>query len=119
MDYLDPANMLGVWVSTGRHSWRNADFDKLVQDAGVFVGDPEARFQMYRDAEKILVDDVGGIFIYHLTPGNIYKPYMKGSELDPDKTGVAAWHWPNTESVGMLLYTLYVSNDVPDTRKAP
>ena len=118
-DYLDPSNMLGIWVSGGRHAWKNPQFDQLVTDATSLVGDNAKRDQEFKDAEKILVDDVGGIFIYHLTPGNIYKPYMKGSELDPDKTGVAAWHWPNTESVGMLLYTLYVSNDVPATRKAP
>ena len=118
-DYLDPSNMLGIWVSGGRHAWKNDQFDQLVTEATSLVGDNAKRDQEFKDAEKILVDDVGGIFIYHLTPGNIYKPYMKGSELDPDKTGVAAWHWPNTESVGMLLYTLYVSNDVPATRKAP
>ena len=118
-DYLDPSNMLGIWVSGGRHAWKNDQFDKLVTDATSLVGDNAKRDQEFKDAEKILVDDVGGIFIYHVTPGNIYKPYMKGSELDPDKTGVAAWHWPNTESIGMLLYTLYVSNDVPATRKAP
>ena len=118
-DYLDPSNMLGIWVSGGRHAWKNDQFDQLVTDATSLVGDNAKRDQEFKDAEKILDDDVGGIFIYHLTPGNIYKPYMKGSELEPDKTGVAAWHWPNTESVGMLLYTLYVSNDVPATRKAP
>jgi len=60
---------------------------------------------------------VGGIFIYHATPGAIYKPYMKGTELEPDKTGVAAWHWPFIEDGGMLIYTLYVSNDAPASRK--
>jgi peptide/nickel transport system substrate-binding protein/oligopeptide transport system substrate-binding protein len=118
-DYLDPSNMLGIWVSGGRHAWKNDQFDKLVTDATSLVGDNAKRDQEFKDAEKILVDDVGGIFIYHVTPGNIFKPYMKGSELEPDKTGVAAWHWPNTESIGMLLYTLYVSSDVPATRKAP
>jgi hypothetical protein len=68
------------------------------------------------DAEKILVEDVGGIFIYHATPGAIYKPYVKGSELEPDKTGVAAWHWPNTEAVGELMFSIYISKDAPADR---
>ena len=109
--------MLGIWTSGGRHAWKNAEFDRLVIEATSLVGDNAKRDQEFKDAEKILVDDVGGIFIYHSTPGFIYKPYMKGSELEPDKTGVAAWHWPNTESVGMLMYTLYVSKDVPASRK--
>ena len=116
-DYLDPSNMLGIWISTGRHAWKNDQFDKMVTEATSLVGDPAKRDQEFKDAEKILVEDVGGIFIYHWTPGFIYKPYMKGSELEPDKTGVAAWHWPNTESVGMLMYTLYVSKDAPASRK--
>ena len=118
-DYLDPSNMLGIWTSGGRHAWKNAEFDRLVIHATSLVGDTAKRDQEFKDAEKILVDDVGGIFIYHATPGNIYKPYMKGSELEPDKTGVAAWHWPGIEDIGMLMFTLYMSKDVPSTRQMP
>ncbi len=116
-DYLDQSNMLGIWNSTGRHAWKNPEFDKMVSDATSMVGDTAKRDQMFKDAEKILVSDAGGVFIYHVTPGAIYKPYMKGSELDADQTGVAAWHWPFIESGCMLVYTLYVSNDVPASRK--
>jgi ABC-type transport system substrate-binding protein len=116
-DYLDQSNMLGIWLSGGRHTWTNAEFDKLVNDASALSGDPAKRDQMFKDAEKILVDDVGGVFVYHVTPGNIYKPYLKGEELEPDNTGVAAWHWPGLESIGMLMSTLYVSNDAPADRK--
>jgi len=75
------------------------------------------RSQQFKDAEKILVDDGGGIFIYHVTPGAIYRPFLQGEELTPDKTGVAAWHWPTTEDIGMLMPTVYVTKDVPGTRK--
>src|SRR5437764_8474941 len=95
MDYLDPSNMLGVWVSTGRHSWRNAEFDKLVADANSLVGDPAKRTQMYQDAEKILVSDVGGIFLDHRIQGDLFQPYVSGDCFRPDKQGVAAWHWGN------------------------
>jgi len=116
-DYLDPSNMLGIWVNGGRHAWKNDQFDQLVKDASALSGDPAKRSQMFKDAEKILVDDVGGIFIYHATPGNIYKPYLKGSELEPDKVGLAAWHWPGLEDIGMLMPTIYISQDAPKDRK--
>lgn len=116
-DYLDPSNMLGIWVSTGRHAWKNAQFDQLVADASSLSGDPAKRDQMFKDSEKILVEDVGGIFIYHATPGNIYKPYVVGDELTPDKTGVSAWHWPGLEDIGMLAFTIYISQDVTNFRK--
>lgn len=111
MDYLDPANMLGVWLSTGRHSWRNADFDKLVTDAGVFTGDPAERFQMYKDAEKILVEDVGGIFLDHRIQGNLFQPYMAGGScLAPNAQGVSGWEWGNDWCWGQFYVTNEVAN---------
>jgi ABC-type transport system substrate-binding protein len=115
-DYLDPSNMLGIWTSTGRHAWKNDTFDQMVKDASALTGDPAARDQMFKDAEKILVEDVGAIFVYHATPGNIYKPYLKGSELEADKVGLAAWHWPGLEDIGMLFPTLYISEEVSNYR---
>lgn len=116
-DYLDASNMLGVWLSKGRHAWKNDQFDQLVTQATSFIGPAAQRSQMFMQAEKILVDDVGGIFLIHRTPGDIYKPYVKGSELDPDKTGVAAWHWPGIEDISILLSTMYISNSVDPNRK--
>jgi peptide/nickel transport system substrate-binding protein/oligopeptide transport system substrate-binding protein len=109
MDYLDPSNMLGVWVSTGRHSWRNAEFDDLVTRANSLVGDPETRDQLYRDAERILVEDVGGIFIDHRIQGNLFQPYVAGGDcFKPDAQGLSAWHWGNDGCWG----TVYITNDV-------
>jgi ABC-type transport system substrate-binding protein len=108
MDYLDPANMLGVWVSTGRHSWRNEEFDRLVKEANALVGDPEARTQMYRDAERILVEDVGGIFLDHRIQGNLFQPYVAGDCFRPDAQGVSAWHWGNDWCWGAV----YITEDV-------
>jgi ABC-type oligopeptide transport system substrate-binding subunit len=116
-DYLDPSNMLGIWTTGGRHAWSNPQFDTLIKDATSLSGNQAKRDQEFKDAEKILVNDVGGVFIYHVTPGNIYKSYLKGSELDPDKTGVAAWHWPGLEDVGVLMSTVYITNDVPKGRR--
>ncbi|MEZ4659537.1 MAG: ABC transporter substrate-binding protein [Caldilineaceae bacterium] len=65
MDYLDPTNMLGIWVFGGRHSWKNDEFDALINEATPLVGDPAKRDSLFREAERILVDDVGGIFIDH------------------------------------------------------
>ena len=96
MDFLDPTNMLGIWVSTGRHSWKNDEFDSLIQEATPLVGDPAKRDQLFRDAEKILVDDVGGIFIDHRWQGTLYKAFVQGEGFrTPDSNGIAAYHWGN------------------------
>jgi peptide/nickel transport system substrate-binding protein/oligopeptide transport system substrate-binding protein len=112
MDYLDPANMLGVWVSTGRHSWRNAEFDKLVTTADTLVGDPEARTKMYQDAERILVEDVGGVFLIHRIQGDLFQPYIAGDCFRPDKQGVGALHWGNDWCWG----TFYITKDVANAK---
>jgi len=116
-DYLDPSNMLGIWVSTGRHAWKNPQFDKMIADASAFTGDPAKRTQMFQEAEKILVDDVPAVFIYHATPGWMYKPYIKGEAFEPDKTGVTTWHWPGLEDINTMALTTYISKDVDQYRK--
>jgi ABC-type transport system substrate-binding protein len=119
MDYLDPSNMLGVFVSGGRHTWANADYDALVREAGGFTGDPAERTKMFQDAERILVEDVGGVFVYHQTPGDLIKPYIKGPALEPDDNGVSAWHWPGFSSFSDLLSGVYITNEVSNYRQAP
>lgn len=105
MDFLDPANLLGnVWHSSGRHSWKNDEFDRLVTEASALVGDPELRDQMFRDAERILVDDVGGIFIGHRWAGNLVQPYLQGDAIRiPDSQGISGFHWGN-DSAHSTLY---------------
>lgn len=116
MDYLDQSNMLGIWVSTGRHAWKNDRFDKLVKDASALI-DKKKRDEMFKEAEKILVEDVGGIFLWHQTPGALWKPYVKGKSLEPDKFGITALHWPGIEGVGTTIFDLYISKDVLKYRK--
>jgi peptide/nickel transport system substrate-binding protein/oligopeptide transport system substrate-binding protein len=112
MDYLDPANMLGVWVSTGRHSWRNAEFDELVRTANAFTGDPAERIAMYQEAERILVEDVGGIFLAHRIQGDLWQPYIgaTGNCWEPDRQGVVTFHWGNDGCWGDFYITEEVAN---------
>ncbi len=119
MDYLDPSNMLGVFLSGGRHPWSNAEYDSLVREASSFTGDPAERVQMFQEAETILVNDAAFVFAYHQTPGDLIKPYLKGPALEPDANGVAAWHWPGFSSFSDLLSGVYISNEVSNYRQAP
>ena len=119
-DFLDPSNMLGVFLSGGRHNWNNKDFDDLVKKAAAFNGDPATRTKMFQDAERILVSDVGSVFIYHRTVADLYKGYLKGSDLEPDKNGFAAMHWPNYANMSTMVSTVYISKDVASAgRKIP
>ena len=119
MDFLDPSNMLGVFLSNGRHNWNNAAFDTLVKEASSMTGDPAARTKMFQDAEKLLVEDVAGIWMHHETPGDLYKPYLKGAALEADKNGMAAMHWPGYSGFSTNLQDIYISNDVSNFRSTP
>jgi len=117
-DFLDPSNMLGVWLSSGRHNWANAQYDQMVKSAAQFTGDTATRIQMFQDAEKLLVSDVGGVFIDHRTISDVYRPYLKGPELEADKNGYAAIHWLGYINLNTIPGSLYISSDVGD-RKIP
>ncbi len=116
MDYLDPSNMLGVWLSGGRHSWSNEEFDKLVKDAASFTGDPVERIQMFQDAERILVEDVPGVFVYHETPVQLIKPWVKGEFIEPDVNGITSLHWPGYTAMSTVPAELYIGADAPAGR---
>jgi ABC-type transport system substrate-binding protein len=118
MDYLDPSNMLAVWLGGGRHNWENADYDKLVKDASAEL-DQAKRTAMFQDAEKLLVTEAPGVFIYHRTVADLLKPYVKGSELEPNKAGSAAIQWPGFSTFDKVPGTMYISSDVTNFRQEP
>lgn len=120
MDFLDPYNMLSLWLSNGRHNWNSTAFDDMVKKAASFTGDPAQRVQMFQDAEKLLVTEAPGVFIYHRYQSDLYRPYLKGSELEPDQNGVAAIHWPGFSTYSAVVGSMYVSKDAASAgRKLP
>lgn len=95
MDFLDQANLLGIWVSSGRHAWSNETYDNLVAEASAVVGDDALRDELFAQAEEVLVSDVGGVFIAHRWQGDLFKPNVQGAFREPDSTGVNGVHWGN------------------------
>ena len=116
MDYFDPSNMLGVWLSGGRHSWSNEEYDQKVKEATVFLGDEEERIAMFQEAERILVEDVPAVFTYFSTPIQLIKPYMAGPALEPDNNGIKAVHWPGFSTTSTVPEEFYVGSDAPADR---
>jgi len=116
-DYLDPSNMLtSLWRSVGpqgspRHNYLNADFDALLDKAAV-EQDAEQRIKYFQDAEKILCEDVGGIFLNHNLIFQILCPYLTG--IPADKNGNVVWR-----GLDITLYQAYFRNDVTDFRTTP
>ncbi len=96
IDFADPINLLGIWVSSGRHSWRNQRFDAILDEASNLMGDPQRRDQLFRDAERLLVDDVGGAFIAHRWAGDLFRPTVRGASIrEPGPEGTYGNHSGN------------------------
>ena len=117
IDFLDPSNMLGVWLSTGRHNWFNKKFDEMVLAASEST-DP-SRIQIFQEAERLLCEEAPAVFIYHRTVADIYKPYVVGECFEPNIAGFSGLQWPGFTSMSDSLQTLYMSNEVTKYRKAP
>jgi ABC-type transport system substrate-binding protein len=117
MDYLDATNMLDVFKSGGRHSWKNDQFDKLLADGGKLSGDPKKRSDMMKEAEKVLVTDASAVFVYHALKGELFKPYLKGEALEPNKAGYDGLQWPGANVMTTHLNGYYIGKEVTQFRK--
>ena len=102
-DFVDGSNLLGVWGGCedegadiadmpGRHTWYNQEFNDLLCQAGSIFGDEDARNELYRQAERILIEDVGLVPIYHGTYVAMVKPDIGGPMLEPNADGMVTWN---------------------------
>ena len=124
MDYLDPSNMLGVFKGTdqgGRHTWNDKQYTDLLAEAGPLT-DEAKRTALYQQAEKIMTESFAFVWIYHRTPVNMWKSYLKGPGLLAGKTNTnPGWAWGSNSTMSSPYYsTLYISADVAKvTRSIP
>lgn len=84
-DYVDPTNFLDWWGNQSRHTWKNDEFNKLIDEARGMI-DTDQRCKTYNAAEKILAADVGAAFVVYPVVGNVFKPYL--GDLPLNKQGV-------------------------------
>jgi oligopeptide transport system substrate-binding protein len=110
MDYYDASNFMDVYVTGGRHAWSNPEYDKLVKQADGIVGDEPTRVKLYQQAEKILIEDVGGVFLWHPVFSQLWKPYIAGPCLHKNKYGIRAWQAPEK---GPQYYCTYFTKAMP------
>jgi peptide/nickel transport system substrate-binding protein len=70
--------------------YSNPDFDQLV-DEGRSMSDFDKRYEIYQQANRILVDDAPYIYMYNKREVRAYAPYVKGFVVRPDQ---ANNFWP-------------------------
>jgi ABC-type oligopeptide transport system substrate-binding subunit len=95
--------MLSVWggcedegadmsLMPGRHTWYNQEYNSLVCEAGQLLNDEAQRNELYQQAERILVEDVALVPIYHGIFNALVKPYVDGPMFEPNSKGQVTWN---------------------------
>jgi oligopeptide transport system substrate-binding protein len=112
-DYMDPANFLRLFRSVDelgspRHPWKNDEFDELF-DRGQNTAEDKKRFDLYSQAERILIEDVGAIFLSHNIIFQAWWPFLTG--IPYDITGRKTFRW-----LDLTRFQMYIRDDVDEWR---
>lgn len=81
-DYPDPDNGYydmfygGKPQGSKRQAWENEEYDQIVVDAKAEL-DPEARLEMYKEAERIIQTEVGYVPLVYRLDVYAYKPWVQ------------------------------------------
>jgi len=97
-DYVDPSNFMDLFLSGGRHAWSNSEYDKLVREADA-TWDWETKAKLYRKAQRLLIQESPAVFLMTQTYSMVWKPFVKGEGVEPNKDGIATWN---------PMYLLYI-----------
>ena len=85
-DYPDPHNFLGVLFRTGEANnvggYSNPELDELL-DRAAAERDEEARLEMYRQAERMVIDDAPCLPLMYGANHVLVKPYVSGYRPGP------------------------------------
>ncbi len=88
-DYPDADNFLYILLhssqagSPGNYArYNNPEFDRLVEEARLSP-DPDRRLELYRQAEKVIIEDAAWLFIYYDQELAMIKPRWTNLHLSP------------------------------------
>jgi oligopeptide transport system substrate-binding protein len=79
-DYVDPNTFLEIFITDGgnnRSGWSNKRYDQLIR-AATSAKSREERYNLFQEAEKILVDEVPLIPVYNYSTNNLLSTDVKG-----------------------------------------
>jgi oligopeptide transport system substrate-binding protein len=78
-DYPDPDTFMRVGVRAYARFWQHPDYDRLIEEA-TRTGDPAERLWLYRQADRILMEEAAIVPIVHLFRNQLVKPWVKTIE---------------------------------------
>lgn len=81
-DYPDPDKFLRVAVFKHDFGWEDATYRGLVEEAGRIM-DHSERIRMYRQADRILIEQAALMPTYYVQANTLPKPWIKGFNISP------------------------------------
>ena len=95
-DYPDDQDWFDIWMTGSGNvfgGYSSAAYDALVKKADI-EPDAKKRQDYYDQAQKILIDDAGGGFLYQRNYMYLVKPYVQGlTTTAQDFADVGDWFW--------------------------
>jgi oligopeptide transport system substrate-binding protein len=95
-DYPDDQDWFDIWMTGSGNvfgGYSNPDYDALVKKADI-EPDAKKRQGYYDQAQKLLIDDAGGGFLYQRNYMMLAKPYVQGlTTTAQDFSTVGDWFW--------------------------
>ena len=79
-DYIDPNTFLDMFITDGgnnRSGWSSPQYDALIARAAG-TSDPQARYELFQQAESILMEEVPIIPVYTYAKNYLISPRVKG-----------------------------------------
>ena len=79
-DYVDPNNFLDMFLCNGgnnRTNWCNSEYDQLILQQAPTAKTHQQRLDIFKQAEKLLLDEMPVIPIYVYTSNNLVHPSVK------------------------------------------
>jgi oligopeptide transport system substrate-binding protein len=99
-DYPDPYDwdqlVFGAGSDQNYGHWKNDQFTQLLAQADK-AADANARTQYYQEAEKVLAQDAGAIFVYWYGNFDLVKPWIKGLTYSSQDPTVGAYHYKDAQ----------------------
>jgi oligopeptide transport system substrate-binding protein len=81
-DYPDPDNFLRLCLQKPYFNWRNEAFDRLVEEARRLT-DQEKRMKLYRQADRILMEEVPLTPLFYGRSHFLVKPWVRKYLMSP------------------------------------
>ncbi|SIS47765.1 peptide ABC transporter substrate-binding protein [Salimicrobium flavidum] len=86
-DYIDPNTFLNMWLTDGGNNhtgYSSEEYDSLINEANTDLAqEPEARWENFLEAEKLLMDDAVLAPLYQRSVAQLQKPYVNGVYVNP------------------------------------